>query len=352
VNGDERIRVNAEMLRLAREAREMTQSDLARRLGVPQSKVSKFEADLIPVSDSDLQRIASILDFPKHFFTWTDSVYGFASHEIFHRMRRRIGMRLLGRVHAEINIRQMQLRRLLAAAVIDCDDFPRLDPDEFEGDIERLAGAVRAAWHLPPGPVRNVTEAIENAGGIIVPQDFGTRQIDAVSQWLPDLPPVLFVNTRFPADRLRLSKSHELGHLVMHRIVRPEAEAEAYRFAAEFLMPAADIRHQLQNVTLQKLADLKPYWKVSMAALAKRAYELDAITQRQYRRLMIRLTELGYRLREPIDIPPEQPVIFRQLLDLHRKQLGYSVNDLLYLLGRNDLRSIYPQATGNLTVVA
>jgi Zn-dependent peptidase ImmA (M78 family)/transcriptional regulator with XRE-family HTH domain len=340
------------MLRLAREAREMTQSDLARRIGVPQSKVSKFEADLMPVSDSDLERIASVLDFPGHFFTWTDSVYGFASHEIFHRMRRRVGTRLLGRIHAEINIRQMQLRRLLGAAVIDCDEFPRIDPDEFDGDIEGIAGAVRATWHLPPGPVRNVTEAIENAGGVIVPQDFGTRQIDAVSQWLPDLPPVFFVNTRFPGDRLRLSLCHELAHLVMHRIVQPEAESEAKRFAAEFLMPAADIRHQLQNVTLPKLADLKPYWKASMAALAKRAYDLQAITERQYRRLMIGLSELGYRLREPIDIAPEQPVIFQQLLDLHRKELGYSAGELLYFLGRNDMRSVYPQVGTNLTVVA
>jgi Zn-dependent peptidase ImmA (M78 family) len=267
-------------------------------------------------------------------------------------MRRKIGTRLLGRVHAEINIRQMQLRRLLSAAVIDCDDFPRIDPEEFDGDIEAIAGAVRAAWHLPPGPVRNVTEAIENAGGIIVPQDFGTRQIDAVSQWLPHLPPVLFVNTRFPGDRLRLSLCHELGHLIMHRIVGPEAEGEANRFAAELLMPAADIRHQLQDVTLPKLASLKPYWKVSMAALAKRAYELGAITQRQYRRLMIRLTQLGYRLHEPIDVAPEQPAIFQQLLDLHRRQLGYSIDDLLYFLGRNDMRSIYPQVGTNLTVVA
>jgi len=352
VQEDGQVQVNPEMLRLAREAREMTQSDLARRIGVPQSKISKFEADLMPVSDSDLERIASALDFPKHFFTWTDSVYGFASHEIFHRMRRRVGMRLLGRVHAEINIRQMQLRRLLSATVIDCDEFPRIDPEEFDGDIEAIAGAVRATWHLPPGPVRNVTEAIENAGGVIVPQDFGTRQIDAVSQWLPGLPPVFFVNTRFPGDRLRLSLCHELAHLVMHRIVQPEAETEAKRFAAEFLMPAADIRHQLQNVTLPKLADLKPYWKASMAALARRAYDLQTITERQYRRLMIRLSELGYRLREPIDIAPEQPVIFQQLLDLHRKELGYSAGELLYFLGRNDMRSVYPQVGTNLTVVA
>jgi Zn-dependent peptidase ImmA (M78 family)/transcriptional regulator with XRE-family HTH domain len=340
------------MLRLAREAREMTQSDLARGIGVPQSKVSKFEADLIPVSYDDLGQIAAVLDFPRHFFTWTDSVYGFASHEMFHRMRRKIGARLLARIHAELNLRQMQLERLLRAAVIDREGFLRIDPDEYDGDIEALAQAVRAAWQMPPGPVRNVTEAIENAGGVIVPHDFGTRQIDAVSQWLPHLPPVFFVNNRFPGDRLRLTLSHEVGHIIMHRTVGPSAESEANRFAAEFLMPATDIRHQLRDVTLPKLAALKPYWKVSMAALAKRAHELDAISERQYRRLAMRLSQLGYRLREPIEIEPEQPTIFRQLLDLHYDHLGYSASDLAYFLGQNDIRGVYPRGGGNLTIVA
>jgi Zn-dependent peptidase ImmA (M78 family)/transcriptional regulator with XRE-family HTH domain len=340
------------MLRLAREACELTQSELARRLDIPQSKVSKHEADLLPVSDEELDRYASVLDFPRHFFMWSDSIYGFASHEMFHRMRRRIGRRILGRIHAEMNIRQMQLERLLRAATIDREAFPRLDPDELDGDIEAVAGAIRAAWRLPPGPVPNVTESIENAGGVIIPQNFGTQQIDAVSQWVPQLPPVFFVNTRFPGDRLRLSLAHELGHIVMHRIVGPDAETEANRFAAEFLMPTVDIRHQLRDVTLPRLASLKPYWKVSMAALAKRAYDLEAITDRQYRRLMMRLSQLGYRLREPIDIAPEEPNVFRELLDLHYKALGFTRSQLASFLGRNSIQSVYPQFDRGLTVVA
>jgi len=340
------------MVRLARESRELTQADLARQLNVPQSKISKIEAGLLQPSDPELQRLARILDRPNQFFSWTDPVYGFATHEMFHRRRQKVSARTLARNHAEMNIRQMQLERLLRAATIDGDGFQRIDPDEYDGNIEEVARAVRAAWQLPPGPVKKLARVIENAGGVIVPHDFGTRQIDAVSQWLPHLPPVFFLNTQFPSDRLRLSLAHELGHLIMHRTVAPNAEEEAGRFAAEFLMPAADIRHQLRDVTLPVLARLKLYWRVSMAALARRAHELEAITDRQYRRLMMRITQLGYRKREPVDIEPETPALFHRLIELHVSELDYSWADLAQFLGENRMEALYPKRRGNLTLIS
>lgn len=349
---EHRLRVNPEMVRLARECREMTQTDLARQMGVPQSKISKIEAALIEPSGSDLQRLARLLDRPIEFFAWTDAVYGFASHEMFHRRRQAVSVRTLARNYAEMNVRQMQLERLLRSAAIDSDGFQRIDPDEYDGDVEQVARAVRAAWQLPAGPVRNLAHAIESAGGVIIPHDFGTRLIDAASQWLPHLPPVFFVNTQFPADRIRLSLAHELGHLIMHRTIGPDAEFEAGHFAAEFLMPAKDIRHELRDVTLPMLARLKPYWRVSMAALARRAHELDAITDRQYRRLMMRMSQLGYRKSEPVEIEPESPHVFRQMIQLHVAELDYSLADLARFLGETRMQVLYPMYKGPLTVIS
>ena len=344
--------VNPEMVRLARESREMTQTDLAHKLGVPQSKISKVEAALLEPSGTELERLARLLERPIEFFTWTDPVYGFATHEMFHRRRQKVGARTLTRNHAEMNIRQMQLERLLRSAEIGSDGFQRIDPDEYDGNVEQVARAVRAAWQLPPGRVKNMSQLIEKAGGIIIPYDFGTRQIDAVSQWLPHLPPVFFVNTQFPADRVRLTLAHELGHLIMHRTVEPDSEAEATLFAAEFLMPAKDIRHDLRDVTLPLLARLKPYWRVSMAALAVRAHELDTISDRQYRRIMMRLQQLGYRKREPIEIEPEMPTVFQSLIELHMNELDYSSADLARFLGELHIEVLYPKRWGNLTVVS
>jgi len=38
-------------------------------------------------------------------------------------------------------------------------------------------------------------------------------------------------------------------------------------------MPASQIKPQLHSITLAKLASLKPYWRVAMSALLRRATE-------------------------------------------------------------------------------
>lgn len=331
----ERIRINPDMLRVARESREMTQTDLSRALGVPQGKISKIEADLLTASRTDLSAIARVLDFPEHFFTWPDSAVSIASHEMFHRRRQKVGSRVLARIHADMNLVQMRLKRLLDSAALERDGFERIDPDEYDGDTGAVARAVRTAWRLPPGPVRNVVEAIEEAGGVIVRRDFRTRQVDAVSQWLPHLPPVFFVNEHLSPDRERLTLAHEVGHVVMHRTIEPDAEVQANRFAAELLMPADEVRHDLEGATLERLANLKSYWKVSMAALNMRAHELGAISDRQYRRNAMRLSQLGYRTKEPVDLPREEPETYDELILLHQRELGFEQAELAYLLADN-----------------
>lgn len=107
--------------------------------------------------------------------------------------------------------------------------------------------------------------------GIIITIRFGVPEVDAIAQVVPELPPMIFVNQDAPMDRLRFTLAHELGHLVMHAFPHPELEEEANRFAAEFLMPVANIRTQFAQVSLPVLAMLKKVWRVSMAALLQNA---------------------------------------------------------------------------------
>src|SRR2546421_1977476 len=112
------------------------------------------------------------------------------------------------------------------------------------------------------------------------------------------MPPLFFVDTRrFTWDRLRYTLAHELGHLIMHHdSTDADAERQADIFAAEFLMPSRDVRPYLYNLTVEKLANLKTYWKVSMSALIKRASDLDAITSRHARTLWMKMAQAGYKL--------------------------------------------------------
>jgi Zn-dependent peptidase ImmA (M78 family) len=107
-----------------------------------------------------------------------------------------------------------------------------------------------------------------------------------------------------------------------------EQEKEADAFAAEFLMPASDIRPAFTHgIDLARLADLKREWKVSMNALLRRALTLNAITEWQYRSVTVEMSALGYRTAEPIDIPAEVPRRVPELIKAARRR-ALSTEDL------------------------
>lgn len=344
--------LNPEMVRLAREAAGLTQGELADLVGVTQGKISKVEAGLLSLSDADLSAISRALGRPPVFFTWTDRVLGFASHELFHRKRKTTTAKSLTAIHAEMNIRRMQLARLLRSVEINGLGFPQIDPDEYGGDVEQVARVVRGGWQMPPGPIRNVTQMIEDAGGVIIPHDFQTQSVDAVSQWMPGLPPLIFANSDAPADRLRWTYCHEIGHLIMHTFPGVDAEREADRFAAELLMPADEIRSQLYGATIERLVAMKPYWRVSIQALLYRAQELEAVSPRQARRMWAHLSKLGYRRNEPVILSPEPPQLYRDLFTVHREQLSYGSRELEELLAERRPEAFWAGEDGHLSVVA
>ena len=156
-----------------------------------------------------------------------------------------------------------------------------------------MAERLRAYWMLPRGPVANVVELVEAAGGIVVLCRFGTALLDGLSFRAEGLPPLFFMNRDAPGDRFRFSLTHELGHMVMHSVPDDDEKQEdqAHRFAAAFLMPAAEIKPYLAAPRLSSLGRVKAYWKVSIKALIKRAYDLKLITHNQYRWLNVQYSK-------------------------------------------------------------
>ena len=340
--------INPDMIVLAREARGLSQTRLAELAGLSQAHVSKVEAGLVPASPKLVGAIAMALRMPERFFSQTDSVLGAGISEFFHRKRQAVPMKTLKQIHAQINIFRIQIVRLLRSVDFPECLIPSLDVDEL-GRACDAAVVVRATLDIPAGPIPNVASVVENAGGLVIPVRFGSDGVDAISRWVPGLPPLFFFNNSAPTDRYRMSLAHELAHMVLHR--RPEAdmESQANEFAAEFLMPAADIKSDLCRLTLERLARLKPYWRVSMAALLKRATDLGCITPGSARYLWMSLSQRGYRKREPaeLNLSPEPPTMLREILQCYQSDLGYSVDDLARLLAanRDDLLAWYQIAT-------
>ncbi|MDQ5820152.1 MAG: XRE family transcriptional regulator [Actinomycetota bacterium] len=318
--------VNPAMVTLAREARSMTQTALAEAAGVSQGFISKVENGVVELTPEALEPISDALGFPSTLFMQADRIAGTAC--LHHRKRQSMPILRLRAIHAQINLTRMQTTRLLNGVEIDPPfEFPRMDVDLYDS-VEEIAQLARAHWQVPLGPLNSLIGTIEAAGGIVIRTSFDTDKLDAISQWTPGEHPFFFVNESIPGDRLRWTLAHELGHIIMHGVPSPQQEAEADRFAAEFLMPAREIRPELANLAMPKLTTLKQRWKVSMAALIRRATDLGQISARQQRSFFMRFSQLGYRKNEPFSIPQEQPSLVKKVLEIHRSEHGYSISEM------------------------
>jgi len=333
-------RFNPHMLALARDARGLTQPDLANAIPIGQGTLSKYETGVNVPPEDFVAVVAKILEYPRSFFFQPDRPYGFPP---FHyRKRKKLSAKALGRIVAEMNIRRMHVRKMLPSYPIRTNRFiPEIDRDEYTSDkkgrldTEDVARSVREAWMVPSGPIENMVSLLEENGGIVIPCDFGTDLLDAMSQRIDGMPVLFFVNMHAPADRVRHTLAHELGHMVLHTIALQDdaaMEAEADEFAGAFLLPADEIRPQLRRFDLRHLANMKGYWKVSMAAIAVRADRLNLITAYQSRMFWMEMSRLGYRKREPNEPAREYPAFLQEMVRHFAKGLGYTREQMAMLL--------------------
>ena len=331
---------NPAMLVLARESRGLTQAEFAALASCSQAEISRYETGLRTPNDKTVDGFAETLGFTREFFSLGETIRAFGSPCVYHRKKQSTKERVFKQLLAKVNVHRIQIQGLLRACELVVENrFVRIDVDSQTAPPEHVARQVRKVWEIPPGPIPDLVRVIENCGGIVVPCDFGPERVDALSQWSPGVPPLLFTNREIPADRLRFTLAHEIGHLVMHQYLTPDMEAEADRFAAEFMMPESDVRPYLSGVSLPKLASLKPYWRVSMAALLKRAGDLGTVTKADATALWMKMSRAGYRRTEPIEIPPEHPSLLDEIVRVHRDRLGMSLRELDVILYARDDRN-------------
>lgn len=344
--------INPEMVLLARESRGYSQTAFAEAIGISQGALSKIESGGLTPSRDVLARMADKLRYPPALFAVPMRPYPLPLP--FYRKKARLGANEVKRIRAAVNLARLRLEVLLRA------EEPRV-PRLVLGDVpgrkdtpEQIAALLRVHWRLARGPIPNLVEVIERAGVLVVPVDFGTRLIDGLSMWEPSdaLPPVIFVHSQIPGDRFRWTLAHELGHIVLHHhlqsVTTEDVEAEADAFAAEFLMPEQDVRGHLTSITIQRLAQLKVHWRVSMRALLMRAKQLRKLPEAASRRLWMQLSSYG-GTSEPVEIERENPTAVRTLVERHLTELGYSQKQLSAALYQSleEFRAEYLLSTNN-----
>lgn len=323
------------MVTLVRDEHGWSQTELARRSGLSQGYISKVENGLIPLTGEALQAVADALECPVALLSDDTPLQGLEVTCLHHRRRgSKMTAAMKRRIEASANLSRITVEGLLNGVDLEPEiGLRRFDIDEFGGDAAEAARAVRAAWRVPSGPIPNLLALIEAVGVIVVVRTLHTRDQDAFSTWPSSgsRPPIMILNEGLPGDRQRWTMAHELGHLVLHLFPDDDQEKQADTFASELLAPAEEIAPQLAGLSLRdfpRLLMLKAQWGMSVAALIRRAKDLDLITDRTYRSFQIKLSELGWRTNEPGDVPVETPQTLDRVMQLHVDEHEYNLDEL------------------------
>jgi Zn-dependent peptidase ImmA (M78 family)/DNA-binding XRE family transcriptional regulator len=337
-----------DLLRLARQLRGYTQKKSSEDLGIAQTVLSRLENGLIEPDADIIKKAAHVFEVPVDFFSMVDTVYGppVSVHAML-RGKADVSARDVDMITAELNVRLMHLRVFLEN--VDFNgvlSVPNLDIERYESP-EKVAAIVRAHWKIPRGPIKNLTHLLEQAGVVIAESDFHGAGVSGVTFAVPGRPPIILINRDHPADRIRFTLAHELGHLVMHRFPTPEMEDEANRFASAFLLPPPEMKDAFsgRKVTLELLASMKKEWRVSMQSLLVSAQTQKAVSNNQARYLWQQISMRGWRTREPasLDFPHDHPSVLPTIIKAHVNDLGFEPDELLKIsrVFRKDFVAMY-----------
>lgn len=327
--------LNPAMLETARHAQSMSQEEVGTAVGVSPAQIGKWESGISTPGDEWVEKLARALRVQPELL-FVDRPRRLASmSDFYHRALSTASRTDVKAIHARCSIIDLQIDRLLQLAEMPYDLIPNIELNKDVSSVEDAAIRARQAMGAEPGPLKNLVELLERCHAIVIDRRLEVETVDALCRWVPELPKLFFVNSTRPADRMRFSLAHELAHTVLHfgrDYDHRTAEDHANRFAAAFLLPAKEFLADLRgSLTLPDLAALKRKWRVSMQAIAHRAWELGAITDSKYRHICIQMSKHGWRKVEPVEIDRESPRKFVQLLQLHLDS-GYTREELAKLL--------------------
>lgn len=308
---------NPTMVTLAREARGITQQELAERLNTQKAFISKIEHGDLGVSETLLESISKATSYPINFFYQPGTILPM---NLSYRKRKKVPAKVITPIEAKINIVRNNIQFLTRSLNKQAPLIPTYKVTE-ENTPQLIAKQIRQSLNLQKPVIENLVKVLEAQGIIISCFDFGSERVDSRSILTDDQFPIIFLNKSHLGDRLRFSLAFELGHLVMHTYspvpLEREINHEANLFAAELLMPSEAIIQDFKDgVTLPLLAQLKRKWKVSMISLLYRADDLGLLTPNQKRYLIQQFNQAKIRRREPVelDVAKEQPQLIHQMV--------------------------------------
>ncbi len=183
-------------------------------------------------------------------------------------------------------------------------------PDAIEAAAENL----REKWELGMNPVPSVHTTLEKNGVKvrILPHEEGFDGFSAFAEADDLRVPVIALSERSlrapgkDLPRFRFTALHELAHLHLilpESLSHKEKESCCHRFAGAFLIPRKFFEQAFGvnrvRIAMAELCAIKSEWGISVAAIMKRASQLELITAGRYKTFCIVSGRNGWRAKDP-----------------------------------------------------
>lgn len=303
-------------LREARNARGLTQQEVAASLGVARTTLTAMEQGERRVRPSELLHLAGL--------------FGRGVSELVRsgQPTESFAVQLRGNLPSQSSIGDLsshiwEFQRL-------CEDYVEIEritnspifrtyPPTYEiGGLSAEIAADDVAWAernrlgLGDGPVLNLRELLEVDVGLRIFYLGLPSKVAGMFAYTRDLGGCIAINRSHPAERRRHSLVHDYGHFLASRFRstvtliqgyerRPKEERFAETFARAFLLPATGLRRRYHEVVRQRgkatpadLCRLAHFYFVSLEVMTRRLEELRLVPMGTWDRL----SQAGFKVRE------------------------------------------------------
>lgn len=321
---------NGERLKEARLYNKLTITELAERLNVTKQMISKYEnGKSEPSFDKSLQ-LNHFLGYPREFFYSKEKFYIENEGTFF---RSRLTATQKSKEPASIALKYSVIVRDFLEGYVEFPTLQNREVYEGESNIEEITLSIREKMDLGLDPIYDIVELSELMGFTVINMNYQEDKVDAFSSMNTINGNSYFIITTGDSGsfyRQQFSIAHEIGHWVLHQNINPQEldkdeykviEEEANRFASILLLPKESFGIELKSKIVDEIDtyyNLKRKWHVSMAAMIKRARDMEIISAEQEVKLYKQMHYRKWRNPEPFDLDTKvtSPVSFKQSLEL------------------------------------
>ena len=349
---------NGERLKIARMWRNLSATQLADLTGFSRQTISMLEnGKLMNPEFATVQKLSEKLEFPVTFFLEETKINLNESTTYFRSL---LTTNKKYRVEQEEKIKFIAIVYNMLSEYLEFEkvNLPQIPTNATP---QEAANILREYWGLGNRPIENIVYLAESNGLIVTDFETATGDVDAFSHKITsdDMETYLigYSKNKRTAARIHFDVAHEIGYILLHNWREDlecidkeefkEIELQAHAFASAFLLPEDEFRKDVSPyaTNLAYYTELKKTWKVSIAAMIRRAKDLDIITADDYSRLMRNMQKQGIRKIEPLDdeLVTAEPSLLRQAIKILFDQKVFTPNEFLEELSREYGLTLYPK---------